>query len=728
MKKFFSIILTIAFGFLALGTADVSYFGETPGLSAFAASADDTSVTSNVSDPATPVNPVKPLSNEITAENVSLEYSSIPFNGGIRKPAVTVKLGETTLQEGVDFTAKYPENCTAVGEKTVVINGVGNFKGEARTSYEIVPLDCSNNPEVTVEVGACRYNGLPQYPDITVKIGDYVIPKTDYTVTLSDNVEVSTAEKKARCTLKFRGSCTGERTEEFSVLPKKGEDFQIDVAAKAGQSLSIDLTPMKPAGAIFGNPVFPSKDFSPSNQPKIAFNLLKFTLSATIDKSTMIAIPVTNIANCEDSWLEFYIEITEREIPGLVLKPLTKTYNGKPLRVSALNENGSYAHINGEAIEGEWSFVEPSVKTLTMPCGKTLISVKFTPDDPRYSHAYGLVSASILRKEAAEFAVRCNTKKLYLGQTLRITAKGVPDDFDGSVTVTAVGDGERDKFTILSEKETAEGKEFEIDFPANNAYHTLNVTLGGSAFYAPKTIEIKVKVGDPPDKPQDNVPTTEQQLMELIAKAEPDSTIKASLMTRVSAEALHAAAAKRLTVEVKANDVIAYVLEPAKMRSISALDLTTNAAVIPEVLFDRQGDKEIYSFTSFTSFAKGNGGVSIKALIVPKPDLSFICFYKYGASGELEHIASIPANRIARFGLPSSGKFAITASNASHIYGDLDNDCKVSYLDAIGALRLIVEIDTPSAEQLALLDFDGDNKLSYLDARTLLMYSVNLSM
>lgn len=719
MKRLFSIILLIAVGSSAFGAADLYYFGG----SAFTAFADEPSEPAAPTDPG---DPIAPVSNEIAAENVSLEYETISFNGGARKPSVTVKLGETALRAGIDFTVTYPEDCVNAGMKTVVVSGKGSCKGEARVSYTILPLDCANDPDVTVEVSDCRWNGLPQYPEITVKIGDYVIPKTDYAVSLSDNTEVSAETKKALCKLKFRGNCTGERTEEFSVLKKKAEGIQIDVAAKPGKTVSIDLTPIKPAGAIFGNPVFLTSDFSSDSQPRIAFNMLRFTLNPSQERIASIAIPMTNIVNSEDSWLEVYIEPVDKEVPNLVLKPLAKRYDGKPFTVSDLNDSGSYAYINGQVLEGEWSFITMSSSGLTMPCEKALLPVMFTPDDPQYSHTYGLISASILRKEANLFEVDCDTTKLDIGEILNITAKGIPDGFDGSVAVTAA---EEDEFSILSEDETADGKKFEIRFPFEDAYHKLKITLGGSAFYAPKTIELKIKVGNPPAEPPADVPTTEQELAELIAKAEPDSTVKANRMTFVSADTLRAAAEKRLTIEVRANDVITYVLEPAKMKSFpSALNLTVNTAVIPKVLIEKLGDREICSFTSFASFAKDNGGVSIKAAICSEPNLPLVCFYLYSASGELEHIASLPRKgETARFELPGSGKFTITASSVSHIYRDLNNDCKINILDVAAALRLIIEsTGTPSAEQLETLDFDGDRRLTVLDVRTLLEYAVNL--
>lgn len=688
MKKIISMILSVAVVCLTFGAADAFYFEETAFHAAFAD---------------------EPVA--FSEENVTLEYSAISYNGAERKPAVTVTVGETVLRAGVDYTVRYPDNCTDVGRKAVQVSGIGSVSGSVEAVYIVTPLICTDNPDVEVTVGDCRYNGLPQYPDITVRCGENVIPKENYTVTLSDNTEVSYGSK-AKCTLKFRGNCAGERTAEFSILKSAPEDLEIDIVARAGQSVSMDLTSIKPAGAVFGKPVYPEGDFSADDPPKVAFNILKFTLSPTLKRSTVISVPMTNIVDSEDYWLEFYIAPVDTAIPTMVLKPLVKEYDGKPFSASDIIDSGSYVHYNGEVLTGKWEFVMKSSRSLALPCDKTIIPLRFVPDDPQYSDAYGLATASILRKDADDFTATVGKTHIDVGDTLTVTVSGIPDDFDGNISITS---DEEDSFSVLSEEKNGDGIAYTLDFPLEDAYRKLNVTLGGSAFYAVKTIALNIKVGDPSDASLTDAPTTERELAELIANAEDGATVKANRMTLVSEELLKAAAAKRLTIEVKANDNITFVLDPANMKSLSALDLTVSGAVVPQVLLDKLGDEELYAFTAFAR----NDGVSVK--LTAETDLPITCLYLYNTSGKLEHIDSVLRNgKTVLFELCGSGKYVLTASRVSHIFRDFDNDCMFTFEDVNWALGLFLRIDgTGTHDQIEKMDFDGDGIVSFNDINVL---------
>lgn len=59
------------------------------------------------------------------------------YNGSPQKPGVTVKLGNTTLKSGTDYTVTYSNN-TKTGTKAVAkITGKGNFTGTKKIAYKI---------------------------------------------------------------------------------------------------------------------------------------------------------------------------------------------------------------------------------------------------------------------------------------------------------------------------------------------------------------------------------------------------------------------------------------------------------------------------------------------------------------------------------------------------------------------------------------------------------------
>ncbi|MGN0679623.1 MAG: hypothetical protein ACI4JS_08175 [Oscillospiraceae bacterium] len=690
MKRLFSTLLTLTFILFTFSAPAVEFLANGTSLTAFAEDS---------------------LPNVITAGSIQLEYARVTYNGTERTPEVFVKLGDVTLSAGVDYTVKYPADCVNAGEKTIVVTGKGDYTGEVKVGYRITPLSCTDNPDVEVTAADCYYNGLPQFPELTVKYAALTIPKSDYTVALSNNVEVGSS---AKCVVKFRGNYTGEREVSFNILKRKGDDFEIDLVAKAGQTVSVDLAQLKPSGAIFGNPVFSEKDFVSGSLPKVAFNVLKFTLSPDIKRSTVISIPMTNIASSEDYWLEFYIEIVDKDIPKLTLKPVNKEYDGKPVGIAAIEDSGSFAFLDGKVLEGQWSFSYWTTPP-TLPCENEYFEVEFTPNNPEYSHVYGLLPITVSRMDAKDFQASAENK-IEVSEVLKVTVTRIPEDFDGTVTVSG---GEEDEITVLYEEETEEGRVFALDFPFDEARYTIKASLDGSAFYAPKTIKMEVTVGNPADEPSSDVTTTADMLSALIEKAEAGSVVKANKTPVISADLLRAALAKNLTIEVKANDAITYVIDPAKMHPIAALNLSTAAAVIPQVLLDKTGDTVAHTFTTY---ARNYGGVSVKATVDSK--LPIACFYLYNTSGELEHITSIPLKgQTVMFELPDSGKYAVTTGRVSHILRDLDNDCMITFEDINIAISIFLSIDgNATQDQIDAMDFDGDGYITFEDINDIIDY------
>ena len=70
---------------------------------------------------------------------VTVNPASYTWTGKALKPAVTVKLGTTTLKKGTDYTVAYSAN-TAVGTAKATVTGKGNYKDSASKTYVIAPV------------------------------------------------------------------------------------------------------------------------------------------------------------------------------------------------------------------------------------------------------------------------------------------------------------------------------------------------------------------------------------------------------------------------------------------------------------------------------------------------------------------------------------------------------------------------------------------------------------
>lgn len=60
------------------------------------------------------------------------------YTGKALQPALTVKLGGTTLKNGTDYTAAYSSN-TDPGSAAITIKGIGNYTGSLTKSFNIIP-------------------------------------------------------------------------------------------------------------------------------------------------------------------------------------------------------------------------------------------------------------------------------------------------------------------------------------------------------------------------------------------------------------------------------------------------------------------------------------------------------------------------------------------------------------------------------------------------------------
>ena len=74
----------------------------------------------------------------ISSATVSLSIAAYSFDGKVKTPSVTVKLGSTALRNGIDYVVSYRNNKN-VGKATVVITGKGLYAGTITRTFVINP-------------------------------------------------------------------------------------------------------------------------------------------------------------------------------------------------------------------------------------------------------------------------------------------------------------------------------------------------------------------------------------------------------------------------------------------------------------------------------------------------------------------------------------------------------------------------------------------------------------
>jgi len=125
---------------------------------------------------------IVPCSDWTVAKISNQEYTGKPI-----EPIITVKTDNLTLKEGTDYTVSYKDN-TELGDATVTVTGIGNFKGEQKTSFKVLPRLISN--DMILPVGEFEYSGEPFEPVPTVKVdGKSLVYGTDYYCEYKNNVD-----------------------------------------------------------------------------------------------------------------------------------------------------------------------------------------------------------------------------------------------------------------------------------------------------------------------------------------------------------------------------------------------------------------------------------------------------------------------------------------------------------------------------------------------------------
>lgn len=154
------------------------------------------------------------------------KISTREYTGNTIKPSCTVKDGNTTLTRNLDYKVEYKNNKN-IGKATVKITGI-NYKGSITTSFNIVKRQLKN-----CDISGIKdlvYNGKTRkFSKLQVSVGNYVFPKTNYTVHYSNNKNIG----KAYLTITAKGNyLSGTIKKSFKITPKPVTSFTVSSFSK----------------------------------------------------------------------------------------------------------------------------------------------------------------------------------------------------------------------------------------------------------------------------------------------------------------------------------------------------------------------------------------------------------------------------------------------------------------------------------------------------------------
>ena len=152
---------------------------------------------------------LKDITGEEVAKNIALEFGD-------------VKIGNTTLVEGTDYTVNEITSITDVGTRTVTIQGIGKYTGTASTDYTITARNITG-ATITLSSTVLTYTGFGQKPSVnSVHFGGHELNATnDYTVTNPDRTDANTTSTPTyTVTVNGQGNFTGSATTTYKIDPK----------------------------------------------------------------------------------------------------------------------------------------------------------------------------------------------------------------------------------------------------------------------------------------------------------------------------------------------------------------------------------------------------------------------------------------------------------------------------------------------------------------------------
>lgn len=155
---------------------------------------------------------------------------NVPF-----EPMSNISFGEQALIEDVDYTLAYANN-SDVGTATIIMRGIGRFKGVAQFRFDILPKPLSD-PEVAVRsVDTQLCTGKAVTPAmIVICDGIILASRRDYKVTYANNVDPGLAT----ATITGIGNYTGTLSVNFEI--ECAHDYQEQIVAPTHTSRGYTL-------------------------------------------------------------------------------------------------------------------------------------------------------------------------------------------------------------------------------------------------------------------------------------------------------------------------------------------------------------------------------------------------------------------------------------------------------------------------------------------------------
>lgn len=359
------------------------------------------------------------------------------YTGSEIRPKVEVKNKNVVLTEGTEkgssgnYWIKY-ENCTKVGDASVVIIGKGNYKGSKRINFKILPVAKINQAGIILDVPATgvAYTGKPYTPKCSINYaGKELKENQDYKLSYQNNIKAGTAT----VVITGMGPYTGTAKKTFKIL----QNDISGLAAVMGTSFAYEKGGCKPKPEVTCNGVKLQEgtDYTLTYRNH---NKIGNTASVTVKGKGNYKGQIVR-----------YFEVTIQDISKLKVVASDKAYQQKKniykTKVQVIDLNGlaltagsDYAKDIYYTYESGAKAGQPVLSTDIIPAG-TVIGVDVRVANPRCYQGTVHGTYRIVQADLSGAKVSINPQE-YTGRSVRpnksqiqVTLKGVllrNDDYE----------------------------------------------------------------------------------------------------------------------------------------------------------------------------------------------------------------------------------------------------------------------------------------------------------
>ena len=193
---------------------------------------------------------------EILLDKTSYKYTGQPIC-----PKVAVFDMGSELTEGVDYKLSYKNNVEP-GKATIIVKGIGNYTGKAKTEFVIVGSKKTSIKKADIKLSAKKfaYTGNPQMPEVSVTYkGQPLVEGLDYKLRYKNNTKIG----KASVIIRGKGNFTGRLVKKFKITRRDLKDTTVVLSQGTYRANGKARKP-KVYVSVEGVSMKPGKDFTVS--------------------------------------------------------------------------------------------------------------------------------------------------------------------------------------------------------------------------------------------------------------------------------------------------------------------------------------------------------------------------------------------------------------------------------------------------------------------------------